>query len=244
MPLQALAVAHPVLAFDAIDIALVDAAGPEGCLAHHDRAFEQLPLGKREIEMQNLSAAAAGVYFADTIDEHMGWVFQVGFSPDGKLLATASRDNTMKLWDVRTRQQVGELRGHKLAVDTFAFAPDGRTLATGSYDNTIKLWDVASNSELRTLRGHEGFVLSVAFAPDGRRLASGGTDARVRAAKQAALQALPAGHPEPAVTASDAERLLVTGGGTVTEVGTRELDGHVVAWTVTAGGTDMEESRT
>ncbi|MER6815179.1 beta-ketoacyl synthase N-terminal-like domain-containing protein [Spirillospora sp. NPDC000708] len=80
--------------------------------------------------------------------------------------------------------------------------------------------------------------------PAGVGLASGGGDARVRAAKQAVLQALPAGHPEPAVTASDAEHLLVTGGGAVTEVGTRELDGHVVAWTVTAGGTDMEESRT
>ncbi|MFB4303351.1 beta-ketoacyl synthase N-terminal-like domain-containing protein [Actinomadura sp. NTSP31] len=82
--------------------------------------------------------------------------------------------------------------------------------------------------------------------PAGIGLAPAGEDARVRAAGQAALQALPAGagRPEPAVTAAGAERLLVTGGGTVTTVETRELDGHVVAWTVTAGGTDTEESRT
>src|SRR6266852_5992098 len=73
---------------------------------------------------------------------HTGWVGAVAFSPDGKLLATASADKTGKLWDVESGEVKATLSGHTDCVCAVAFSRDGKTLATGSFDQTAKLWDV------------------------------------------------------------------------------------------------------
>jgi len=102
------------------------------------------------------------------------------FSPDGKTLATANRDNSLKLWDVVTGNERVSLKGHVGAVECVAFSPDGKTLAAGSDDGTIKLWDVAKGKELATLKGHTGRVLSLAYSADGRMLASGSADKTIK----------------------------------------------------------------
>jgi uncharacterized caspase-like protein len=96
------------------------------------------------------------------------------------MLASASRDHTIKLWDVASGREIRTLSGHSSAVASVAFSPDGRTLASGSGDHTIKLWDVASGREIRTLSGHSDVVWSVAFSPDGRTLASASWDHTIK----------------------------------------------------------------
>ena len=78
----------------------------------------------------------------------------MAFSPDGRLLATASEDKTARLWDPATGKNLRTLTGHTNAVMGVAFSPDGRLLATASWDHTARLWDPATGERLRTLTGH------------------------------------------------------------------------------------------
>ena len=95
----------------------------------------------------------------------------MAFSPNGRMLASASGDNTIKLWDLEKGGEPLTLTGHQGGVTDVAFSPDGRTLASGSGDNTIKLWDLEKGGEPLTLSGHRGFVGGFAYSPVGARRA-------------------------------------------------------------------------
>jgi WD40 repeat protein len=105
---------------------------------------------------------------------HSGRVNAVAVSPDGKTLASAGADHTIKLWDLATAKVVRTLTGHANQVHSVAFHPGGKALAACSLDRTIKLWDLASGKERYTLTGHGCF--HVAFSRDGQRFASCGED--------------------------------------------------------------------
>jgi WD40 repeat protein len=78
-----------------------------------------------------------------TLQGHTELLSSVAYSLDGKTLASASVDGTIKLWDVQVGKKRATLKGHTKYVSSVAYSPDSKTLASGSLDQTIKLWDVA-----------------------------------------------------------------------------------------------------
>ncbi|QOV22771.1 WD40 domain-containing protein [Anabaenopsis elenkinii] len=115
-----------------------------------------------------------------TLTGHSDYVYSVGFSPYGQTIASGSRDNTIKLWDVQTGKVRHTLTGHSSSVVSVGFSPDGQTLVSGSGDKTIKLWDVQTGNLRHTLTGHSRSVTSVGFSPDGQTLASGSVDKTIK----------------------------------------------------------------
>ena len=111
---------------------------------------------------------------------HASEVLSVAYSADGLTLASGSKDNTVRLWDVQSGQNKLTLEGHEDAVTSVVFSPDGGTLASGSEDSTIRLWDTKSAYHKSTLEGHQRGVTSVVFNPQGSKLASGSDDHTVR----------------------------------------------------------------
>jgi WD40 repeat protein len=117
---------------------------------------------------------------------HSDMILGMAFSPDPGLarLATASRDGTVRIWDVRTGNQIVDPLLHTEKATSVAFSGDGRLLASGSEDRTVRVWDANTWKPLEKLPDPTGGVLSVAFHPkDDRVLAWGSTDSTVKIVK-------------------------------------------------------------
>jgi WD40 repeat protein len=102
----------------------------------------------------------------------------VAFHPAGGRLAIAS-DYGCKVYNLETRCERFELKGHRGIVSTVAFSPDGAIIATGSWDHSVKLWNAETGQEQLTFKWPIGRVCCLAFAPDGLRLAAGGDQGTV-----------------------------------------------------------------
>ncbi|KAH8798569.1 quinon protein alcohol dehydrogenase-like superfamily [Flagelloscypha sp. PMI_526] len=114
---------------------------------------------------------------------HALWSFNLGstvnsvaLSPDGTRIVSGSFDNTVRVWDAASSEELRRFDGHRYSVTSVAFSPDGNHVVSGSGDKTVRIWDIDSGNEIQKLDGRGYWVSSVAFSQDGKRVASGSHD--------------------------------------------------------------------
>jgi WD40 repeat protein len=155
--------------------ALIEAIGVGGQLQKRLNWLSSVAPATRIQALTALQAAVYGQGFREQnrLVKHTHQVHSVAFSLDGKTIASASADNTIKLWslDGKDQKTLGE---HKDGVFSVAFSPEGQMIASASADNTVNLWSV-DGKLLRSLK-HMAVVFSVAFSPDGKTIASASAD--------------------------------------------------------------------
>ena len=111
---------------------------------------------------------------------HEDTITSLAYSPDGKFLASASEDRTIKIWDAASGQNIATYTGHTESITSITYSPNGKFLASASNDKSIKIWDTFSGQNVSTYTGHEGKVTSIAYSPNGKFLASASEDKSIK----------------------------------------------------------------
>jgi len=143
---------------------------------YEDEAFYNVTEGIRKV----VEAAPKEFSLIATLKKHTHDVTSLAFSPNGQVLASGSRDNSIALWNPKLRELLLSFNGHSGTIWGLAFSPDGNTLVSGSVDKTVKLWETNTGKELATLKGHSRSVFALAFSPDGQTLVSSSEDTTIR----------------------------------------------------------------
>ena len=124
----------------------------------------------------NTSLTPPGGPLIRTFEGHTNSVKAVAVTPDGKHAISGSDDNTLKVWDIESGEELQRLEGHTRLINAVAVTPDGKRVISGSDDNTLKVWDLKNGELLWTLKGHTDLVITVAVMPDSRSAISASHD--------------------------------------------------------------------
>ncbi|PRP75463.1 hypothetical protein PROFUN_15748, partial [Planoprotostelium fungivorum] len=143
--------------------------------ASNDRTIKHWRITEGSNEKVNAKIEALG-----TVGSHDMDVNSFAISPNDKIIASASQDKTVKLWNALDMKEMGVLKGHHRGVWSVAFSPIEQCCITGSGDRYIKLWNINDFTCIKTLEGHVDSILKVSFVTNGQQILSAGSDGIIK----------------------------------------------------------------
>ena len=150
-----------------------------GCAAPARFASNRAPSPRqRVVAVEGAAIAARSAVRTPPLDQLDARI--TGDLPDGRRAVSVSGDETLRVWDLETGDELEVVRGHEGPILGVAVSADGRQAASAGLDGTIRLWDLENGAGLAVLEGHEDPVWSLRYTPDGRRLVSAGADEVLR----------------------------------------------------------------
>ncbi len=142
--------------------------------------LQRLTLAQKKTRLSGEQVLFPWKHCAQIVEGHRKGITAVAVTPDGRHVVSGSRDKTLKLWDLDTRQYLQTFKGHPEQVTAVTVTPDGRFIISGSCDNTLRLWELASGELLETFEGHKDRVSALGIAPDGQHVVSASWDQTLR----------------------------------------------------------------
>lgn len=149
-----------------------------GNLRNSSEALKNVLFNQRNWEHNYLNTKIYSDYAV--LGNHQNIVISTAFSSDGKKIASASYDKTIKIWEVNSSINLKTLKGHTAEIQSIKFHPKNEVLVSGGWDGTIKIWDISTGKELKSIEtGSE--ICSISFLPSGSKFYTGHKDGRIKA---------------------------------------------------------------
>lgn len=144
--------------------------------SHDENSSSDKPDTSRDKQPPSSNKLPVGVSPLKQLSGHSDSISRIAWSPDGRWLASASRDKSVRVWDVSKGIVRHILNGHTGWVIDLAWSPDSSKLVSCADDRMAKIWDASTGQVVRTLAGHDGTIKAVAWSPDGKLIATGSED--------------------------------------------------------------------